>query len=101
MKLKMTIALALLTVSTAFGGDYQCEIVDTDTDASLESAGVNPTCPDNKRPWACYCEIKEVCEDEKTGHKMAFTRSVLMGCGDLSDCNFWGKFGQRCDAMES
>ena len=91
------VGLASLGHDTCETGTFECRIEDTDTDASLEHAGVNPTCPDSGSPWACYCELEEVCESD-SGDELTFKRRVLLGCGSLGDCSHFSPFGQKCDA---
>lgn len=91
--------LLLCPLATGVSSSYECEVVETDTDAELENAGVNPTCPGSKQPWACYCELEEECENEE-GDVLTFHRRVLLGCGQLSDCMRFAPFGKRCAAME-
>jgi hypothetical protein len=85
----------------AFAGDFVCEITETDLDADLDSAGPNSRCgADPKGPWACYCELTEVCQDRDNGQTLTFSRRLFLGCGDLGDCSFASQYGRQCSSME-
>jgi len=91
---------SLCSLQTAAFADYVCRVTDTDLSSSLESAGVDPTCPASGASWACYCNLTETCRDSSSGETQVFRRKFLLGCGTLGDCMYFSSYGTQCRSYE-